>query len=763
MELDEKSRDITTFVTHRGLYRYKRLMFGITSAPEKYQKIVADVLQGCKGVANLADDLIVHGCGIEEHDRNLHTVLKRLGEKGLTLNGTKCQFRLPKLTFYGHDLSSQGVTPSEEKVAAVMNASPPQDTSEVRSFVQLVQYSAKFLPNFAQEAEPLRSILRKNEPFVWGEAQERSFQKLKELAAGASTLAYFRGDCNTRIIADAGPHGLGAALTQLQDGEWRAISYASRNLTEVERRYSQTEKEALALVWAYERFNIYVYGRQFELETDHKPLECIFGRLSKPSARIERWVLRLQGYDYKVVYRPGKANIADALSRLNQVNSKDTSGEEIDFVMAVAQGSLPVALSAKQVEEVSENDPEMVSLRQYILSGDWSQCRMSAYLCVRNELCVLGKLVLRGTRIVIPEALRGEVLRLAHEGHQGIVKMKARLRTKVWWPKMDLDAERVCKSCHGCQVVGELQPPEPMKRVEPPTGPWQDIAIDLMGPLPTGESLLVVVDYFSRFYEVEIMRSTTSKKVVDVLAQIFSRYGYPFPLKSDNGPQFCCEEFKTFLKALKVAHVEGKEWRGELNKFLLAYRSTPQVSTGVTPAFLMFGRELKTKFPELKRADNLLNEGVRDNDWNHKLIHKAYADNRRGAVENPVMPGDQVLLKKTKTSGKLEANFESKPYTVQTKEGHEVTVRSKEGVEYRRNSPFVKRYNPPEDTQELTENVSEKAVSSAVGEAVSPAVASNTLEESTVTSRPSRTIRMPEKYKDYVLYQVDSVDALNLC
>ena len=113
----------------------------------------------------------------------------------------------------------------------------------------------------------------------------------------------------------------------------------------------------------------------------------------------------------------------------------------------------------------------MVSLRQYILNGDWSQCRMSAYLCVRNELCMLGKLVLRGTRIVIPEALRGEVLLLAHEGHQGIVKMKARLRTKVWWPKMDLDAERVGKSCHGCKVVGELQPPEPTKRVEPPTRP----------------------------------------------------------------------------------------------------------------------------------------------------------------------------------------------------------------------------------------------------------------------------------------------------
>ena len=240
VELDKRPRQITTFVTHRGLYRYKRLMIGVTSAPEKYQKIVADVLHGCEGVANLADDL-------KEHDRNLHAVLTRLKEKGLTLNGDKCQFRLPKLTFFGHDLSRQGVRPSEEKVAAILNANPLQDASQVRSFVQLVQYSAKFLPSFPQEAEPLRSLLRKNEPFIWGEAQERSFQKLKQLAAQATTLAYFRGDCNTRIVADAGPQSLGSVLTQLQDGEWRVISYASRNLTEVERRCSQTENKALDL------------------------------------------------------------------------------------------------------------------------------------------------------------------------------------------------------------------------------------------------------------------------------------------------------------------------------------------------------------------------------------------------------------------------------------------------------------------------------------------------------------------------------------
>ena len=309
IELEEDSRAITTFITHRGLYRYRRLMFGITSAPEKYQKIISDVLAGCSGVANIADDLVIYGTDLEEHDSNLRKVLTRLEEQGLTVNGEKCQFRLPRLTFFGHELSARGIAPSEEKIAAVVNARPPQNVSEVRSFVQLVQYSAKFIPDFAQVAEPLRRLLRKGEPFVWGPYQGDAFHKLKELMTSTKALAYFRNDCKTRIVADAGPEGLGAVLLLLQGEEWRAVSYASRNLSDVERRYAQTEKEALALVWACERFNIYVSGRKFELETDHKPLECIFGKTSKPSARIERWLLRLQCHDYKVVCRPGKQTL----------------------------------------------------------------------------------------------------------------------------------------------------------------------------------------------------------------------------------------------------------------------------------------------------------------------------------------------------------------------------------------------------------------------------------------------------------------------
>ena len=398
--LSEDSRHITTFVTHRSLYRYKRLMFGVTSAPEKYQQIIRDVLRGCGRVANIADDLIIHGNGVEEHDRRLFAVLQMLREVGLTLNGNKCEFRLSKLTSFGHELTSDGINPSEKKIAAIRDARPPKDAREVRSFMGLVQYSAKFLPDVASVSRPIQELTRKGTKFVWGVEQQTPFKRLKLMITQADTLAYYKVGCRTRILEDASPVGLGAAFTQLQGPVWRVIANASRSLTE--RRYSQTEKEALALVWACERFNIYVSGQHFELETDHKPLERIHSTSSKPCARMERWVLRLQSYDFKVVYCLGKANIADALLRLNSSKQFD-KGEEYDWVRAIVENSVPVAPSPKEIEQVSYDDQELSVVKGCVRSGNWSQCTVPSYLHVKDELCVYGELLLRGTRIVVPK------------------------------------------------------------------------------------------------------------------------------------------------------------------------------------------------------------------------------------------------------------------------------------------------------------------------------------------------------------------------
>lgn len=540
-------------------------------------------------------------------------------------------------------------------------------------------------------------------------------------------------------------------MTQLHDNEWRVISYASRSLTDVERRYSQTEKEALALVWACERFNMYIFGHEFELETDHKPLECIYSRISKPSARIERWVLRLQAYDFKVVYRPGRCNIADALSRLNASVQRD-KGSDYDFVRSVVENSAPVAITAKEIEKASVNDSELEHIKQCIKIGDWEHCMIPGYKHVKDELCVYGEIVLRGTRIVIPISLRKQVLQLAHEGHQGIVKTKMRLRTKVWWPKMDSDAEKLTKTCKGCQVVGQFTPPEPMARVLPPSGPWQDISADLLGPLPSKENILVVVDYYSRFYEVVVLKSTTSDKIISAMTKIFARFGVPHSLRTDNGPQFVSTEFSNFLeeqgiehrrttplwpqangeverqnrtlmKALRIAQVEGKDWHTEMFKFLTAYRSTPHTTTGRTPFYMMFGREMKTKLPELRGALGVCDEETRERDWDKKLQGKEYSDKKRNAVVNEDLKvGDRVLVKNQKND-KMSPNFMLNPCKVVKREKGEITLENDEGVNYKRNVTFVKKFiEPPSEPPDSPDE-----------------------------SRPSREIKMPKRFEDFVM------------
>ena len=333
----------------------------------------------------------------------------------------------------------------------------------------------------ATTGEPLSRLTKKDVPFTWEKVQQQAFNKLQKFLA--NTQAYFDQNAPTQVTADAGPVGLGAVLVQKQQGQHRVISYVSRSLVVVERRYSQTEKEALALVWACERFHLYLYGIKFEMVTDHKPLEVIYSPRSKPSARIERWVLRLQLYTYNVKHIPGPKNIADPLSRLfrktEPPGERNVAEEYIRFVAVnAAQQAIPI----EEIERKSTENSELTEVRCCIKMNDWGE-GPSGYRAVRNELTVFGKLVLRGTRIVMPKQLRKSTLELAHEGHMGIVKTKVRLQSKVWWPGLDREAELACRSCHACQVVGLPMLPEPVKSTELPTSPWVDLAADFNGTL----------------------------------------------------------------------------------------------------------------------------------------------------------------------------------------------------------------------------------------------------------------------------------------
>ena len=240
LELSPGSREITTFDTHCALFRYKRLLFGVNSGSEQYHCEIQTAPAGIAGQENISNDIIVHDKDQKERDLRLEKVIVRLKEGGLTLNVEKCQFSMDKFTFFGIVLSGNGISCTEEKVKAVKEALEPRMVSETRRVLGLIHYCGRFIPDLATVSEPLSPLKKSGTPFVFGGEQKKAIQELIERLACAETLGYFDKDAPTQVIAHASPVGLGAVLTQKQKNGPRVICYASRNLTDIERRYSQT-------------------------------------------------------------------------------------------------------------------------------------------------------------------------------------------------------------------------------------------------------------------------------------------------------------------------------------------------------------------------------------------------------------------------------------------------------------------------------------------------------------------------------------------
>ena len=302
IELSPESRDITTFAAPTGLYRYKRLLFGINMATEKFQNLIWQVLKDCRGTHNLHDDILVVGRDQTEHDENLNKTLQKLQESGLTLNYDKCIIGASSMDYMGDVLSADGLKLSDKRIEAIVKAPAPSNQLEVRSFLGSVQFCAKFIPNFATISAPLWDLTSKNTTWKWGREETAAFVRVKNLITHAPVMAFFTQGAQTRLITDASPVGLGAILEQQQaDGQFRPVYYASRKLSKVEQKYSQFEREALAVKWACQKFYMFLYGTEFEILTDHKPLLTVLGPISRPpSVRVECWLLYLQQFKYVV-------------------------------------------------------------------------------------------------------------------------------------------------------------------------------------------------------------------------------------------------------------------------------------------------------------------------------------------------------------------------------------------------------------------------------------------------------------------------------
>lgn len=350
--LHKDSRDITAFITHKGLFRFRRVPYGLASAPSAFQKMMATILEGVPGVQNYLDDLIVYGATTDEHDHTLHTVLQKLREAGLLLNNEKCHFRKTTLRYLGHVIAADGILPDQEHVNAVLQAPAPSDAAALRSFLGLASWYSKFIPNFATVVAPMRECVKDKETFTWSESAQASFDEVKQLLVSSSALALYDPSLRSVISTDACDYGVGAVFAQIQpDGTEKPVAFASRTLTMAERKYSIVEKEALAWVWATEKWRTYLWGRRFTLRTDHQALTTLHTTkgMNRAGLRIARWSARLLCFDYDVIYKPGSQNYtADCLSRLplHVPADSSTDGEpELVALISSTLSSLPVPSS----------------------------------------------------------------------------------------------------------------------------------------------------------------------------------------------------------------------------------------------------------------------------------------------------------------------------------------------------------------------------------------------------------------------------------
>ena len=280
--LAKESKIFVVINTHKGLYRYNRLPFGISSAPAIFQRMMEGILQGIPHVTVYIDDILVTGATDREHLENLQEVLTHLEKAGIRLKKHKCAFMLAAVEYLGHEITEAGLKPTVDKVRALVEAPVPKDVSQLRSFLGLVNYYSKFMPNQSSALAPLNQLLQKSRKWSWGSAQSKAFQAAKEALTSATVLTHYNPDLDLILDCDASPYGVGAVLShRLEDGSTRPIAFASRSLNLAERKYSHLDKEGLAIVYGVKKFHQYLFGRKFVINSDHKPLRHIFDESNK--------------------------------------------------------------------------------------------------------------------------------------------------------------------------------------------------------------------------------------------------------------------------------------------------------------------------------------------------------------------------------------------------------------------------------------------------------------------------------------------------
>lgn len=654
VNVDEESQKFLTINTHKGLYSYTKLPYGVKSSPKIFQSIMDKILLGIPKCLCNQDDILVGGSSTNEHLSILSDVLERLQKHNVHLNRDKCVFMQKEAVYLGLKVDADGLHPVEEKLDAIRKAPVPQNVSELRSFLGMVQYYSRFLPNLSTTLAPLHQLLKKEVTWNWTSEAQKAYETCKQCLSSDDLVVHYDTQRELRLACDASSFGLGAVISHvMDDGKERPIAFASRTLNPSEKNYAQIEKEALSIIFGVKKFHQYLYGRRFTLVTDHKPLLAILGPKkaipTMAAARMQRWAVFLSAHDYDIEYRKSEDHAnADALSRLPHGHS-DVGKEGTVYTLGAVDEDFPV--HAVDIAHATSKDPVLSKVFDCCLTGWTETCTdedLRPYHSKRHELSCEQGCVMWGLRVIIPSSLRDKIMTELHREHPGVCSMKAIARSYVWWPKLDEQIEQLVRECSVCQSVRSAPPKAPLIPWTWPTRPFQRVHVDFCEK--DKNYFLVLVDSHSKWIDVKHMHSIGAEQTIDELRLIFAEHGLPEELVSDNGPQFTSAEFSAFMIKNGIKHTlvppyhaasngaaersvrivkealakqvfankKGMSMKHRLANFLIKYRSTPHSVTGRSPAELMLKRQLRTRLSLVKPS---LAKVVEDKQFQQKLYH----------------------------------------------------------------------------------------------------------------------------------------------
>lgn len=552
----------TAIITPFGLYEFVRMPFGLRNAAQTFQRFINKICEDLDFVFSYIDDLLVASRNEEEHKRHLRTLFKRLSDYGVNINSSKCLFGQSALTFLGYHISAEGISPSTEKVKAIETFDPPTSVTRLQKFLGMINYYHRFIPGLARILIPLYDHLTaitktnkgKNFDFPWPPSCQETFLKAKDALTNAVLLNFPKQDAPICICSDASNTDVGAVLEQKQGKFWEPLAFFSRKLSKAEKKYSAFDREMLAIYLAVKHFRFFVEGRPFIIYTDHKPLTSVMRTKVERSPRQTNHLNYISQFTTDIRYIKGKDNIvADYLSRAS-----------VDMLAGVNT----VEVTLENLASAQENDAE---LRELLASQD-SQLKSFKLTPLELPECRLFiETSKQLNRPYVPESLRRTIFNKIHDlSHPGVRGSRKLITSKYFWPNMNADCNSWAKTCAACQKSKiSRHTISKLGTFSVPSGRFDHIHMDLVGPLPPSNGkqyILTIVDRFTRWPEAYSLRDISAKAVASTFVQNYlPRFGCPLKITTDQGPQFTSKLFRELTSLIGAHHIKTSPYNPKAN------------------------------------------------------------------------------------------------------------------------------------------------------------------------------------------------------